>query len=116
MGWNTRTVSIANNGTASEAFSVDPWLRKVGVIFPAMNDGAIGIEVTNDGGTTWYPVIDLADGADLDIVASGSEPCYVDITDYLRAIPNDAQKQWQVRFTCASQTGGARTVTIVEHE
>lgn len=71
---------------ATQSFTLPQWATFVSVLIPNFTNNAnVGIEMSDDGETTWYPVIDPADGADLVICASGSDPGYVDISDFIRA-------------------------------
>lgn len=100
-------VAILQNGTYSAAFQVPRWAAFVGIFLPAMDDGAIGIELSTDG-TNFYPLLDPADGADLVVCASGSDAGFIDISDFLRFI----HSTWYARITCASQTTAAVTVQL----
>jgi len=103
---------VANNGTASAAFSLQPWTTFAGVYFPAMDNGAIGIEYSLDG-STYVPILDPADGNDLVLVTSGQDPAWIDISDYIRAIPRGTGERF-LRLTCATQSSGAVTLILTE--
>jgi len=102
---------IASGETDSETMSLEPWTTFVGVRFPAMDDGSCFIHVALDG-TNFDPIIDPADGADYIVAASGSDPCFADISDYIRAVPR-GYTLGLIKFVCAAQTP-AITLTIVE--
>ena len=87
--------------TVSTVFTVEPWAIFFMALFPEMDDGDIGLELSIDGGSNFYPVIDLADGADAVLVASGNDPGWIDFSDYIRGFgDNDG---FQARFTFAAQ-------------
>lgn len=99
---------------------IPDWARCVGVMIPSIDNGAVGIEVyesadtayqnvaaallLSSADTNWIPVLDLLDGADAEICASGSDPGYIDITPLLGALRN----VW-IRFTMTAQTTGDTT-------
>ena len=102
---------VASNATVSGSFGTEGWEMFIGAYFPAMDNGIIGLEYSIDGGTTWVPILDPIDGQDLIVVASGSDPGAIDISDYIRFVPsNDLHL---LRFTCAAQASGAVTITVV---
>ena len=93
--------TTANEQTESTAFTVEPWAIFFMALFPEMDDGAIGIELSIDGGSNFYPVIDPADGADVVLIASGNDPGFIDFSDYIRGFGDN--DEFQVRFTFAAQ-------------
>ena len=95
-------LDVVSSGTVSTAFNLQPWTTFVMAYFPAMDDGAIGLEYSLDG-STYVPILDPADGDDLLVVKSGSDPGAIDISDYIRAIPRGTNNRF-LRFTCAAQT------------
>ena len=48
-----------------------------------MDNGDIGLELSIDGGSNYDPVIDLSDGNKAVLVASGSDPGWVDFSDWI---------------------------------
>lgn len=104
-----RDVTIGSGGTYSAAFRFPKWAEGVGAYFPAMDDGDVGLEMSLDNGSNYAPIIDPADGADVVILATGSDPGAVDFSDLVRFVPPFAL----LRFTCAAQAGGARTVKVM---
>ncbi len=111
MKWKKVDVVVSNGALVSAGFTVEDWAIFYGALFPAMDDGSIGLEVSIDGGSNYNPVLDPADGADVILVASASDPGWVDFSDWIRFLgANDA---YLVRFTCASQTSGAVTITVL---
>ena len=92
--------TTATGQTVSTAFTVEPWAKFFMALFPAMVDGAIGLEVSIDG-SNFYPVIDPADGADLVLLALGSDPGWIDFSDFIRALGDNTD--YQARFTFAAQ-------------
>lgn len=111
MDFKSKTVTVAANGTYSSAFTVEHFALFYGALFPAMDNGAIGLEVSIDGGSNYYPVIDPSDGEDAVLCASGSDPGWVDFSDWIRFLPQNTQ--YKARFTCASQTSGAVNIQIL---
>jgi hypothetical protein len=111
MKWKKVNVVVDSSALVSAGFTVEDWAIFYGALFPAMDDGSIGLAISIDGGTTYNPVIDPADGADAILVASGADPGWVDFSDWIRFLgANDA---YLVRFTCVSQTSGAVTITVL---
>jgi hypothetical protein len=100
-------LAVAANGTTSATFNFPDWAVFAELFFPAMDNGAIGLESSIDG-TNYFPKLDPADGEDLVLCASGSDPGSVDISDAIRAFAPHID----IRITCASQTSGAVTVYI----
>jgi hypothetical protein len=105
------TLTVANGATISSGMSLQPWTTFVGVSFPAMDDGACGVEYSRDTGSTYVPIIDPADGADYVIAASGSDPCHADISDFIRTVARGSVHHL-IRFTCAAQTPAIELVVI----
>lgn len=106
------SVVVASSGTYSAAFTIPDWALFTGVLIPDVDAGDIGIEVSRDG-TNFYPLLDPISGNDVVILASGSDPGWVDISDFIRFIGSKgAQGDYQLRFTCASQTSGAVTLYV----
>lgn len=103
-------VAIANGGTVSSAFQLQKWAVFVGLYLPAMDDGAIGLQVCDTSGGTYVPILDPADGEDLVVCASGSDPGFIDISDYVRCIPST----WYIKITCAAQSSGAVTCKLFQ--
>jgi hypothetical protein len=100
-----RDLAVANAATVSSAFQIAKWAVFVGLAFPAMDDGVIGLSVCATSGGTYLPVLDPADGEDLVLCASGS-----DLSDFVRCIPST----WYIKLTCAAQSSGAVTLQILE--
>jgi len=85
---------------ATVHFTLPQWATFVTVLIPDFtNNATVGIEISDDGGTTYYPVLDPLDGSDLVICASGSDPGFVDISDFIRAfIPRECIQPPPTRF------------------
>lgn len=105
----TVDLTIANAATVSDEFQIRKDQIFIGLFVPAIDDGDLGIEVSQTSGGTFVPIIDPSDGADLVVLASGNDPGYVDVSDFLRPIPST----FYLRLTCAAQTG-AKTVTLTK--
>lgn len=110
MNHKALTVTVAENGTYSGGFTVPVWGMFYGALFPDMDAGDIGLEISMDNGSNYYPVLNPADGADAVLVASGSDPGWIDFSDWIRFMPGDGK--YMARFTCASQTSGAVTINV----
>lgn len=106
-----QTITIASSGVVSSSFTIQSHEVFIGVVFPAMDDGIIGLQYSIDSGTTYIPILDASDGEDLVVVASGADPGVIDISDYLRFAHSNAEHR--IRFTCASQTSGAVKITLL---
>lgn len=104
---------ILQNGTNSASISLQRDALFIGVNVPAIDNGDVGIEFSLDD-TTFVPVVNPATGDDVVILASGSDPAYVDISDYIRSIPRGSVHS-TIRFTCASQTTADVTLTVSEN-
>ena len=115
MGDNMRDrikeVTVALSGTVSSAVSLESHEIFVGAIFPAMDNGAIKLQYSIDGGSNYVHVLDPIDGEHLIIAASGADIGVVDISDYIRFV--HANNEHLLRFTCASQSSGAVTITVL---
>lgn len=106
--YERQTITVAATGTTSTAFRMPTWVSFVGLLLPAMDNGAIGLEISIDNGATYHPVLDPADGEDLVVAASGADPGWIDVSDFIRFVPPEAF----IRITCASQTSGAVTIQV----
>lgn len=100
-------LTVAAAGTVSTSFQVEKDTVFTGALFPALVDGAVGVEASLDD-STFYPVLDPSDGQDVVIVASGSDPGWIDISDFIRF----AHPGLYIRFTMAAQAGGASLVVF----
>jgi hypothetical protein len=49
------TISVASGGTTSTAFQIGLGFRYVGLLFPAMDDGDIGLAISLDSGANYSP-------------------------------------------------------------
>ena len=118
LRWKQVDLVWADNATVSGSFSVEPWAIFYGALFPAMVDGAVGLELTING-TDYNPVLDPADGADAVLVASGSDPGWIDFSDWVRFFGHNLNLQagsntnLKARFTCVSQTGGPLDIVVL---
>lgn len=104
MAFNWKKVTLATTAigqTKSTSFSVEPWAIFYMALFPAMDDGDIGIEVSIDGGSNFYSVMDPVDGAPAVLVASGSDPGWIDFSDWVRAFGDN--DNYLMRFNFAAQ-------------
>jgi hypothetical protein len=100
--WKKETViTTATGQTASTVFTVEPWAIFFMALFPVIDNGDVGLELSIDGGSNFYPVIDPADGADVVLIASGNDPGWIDFSDYIRGFGDN--DEFQVRFTFAAQ-------------
>lgn len=93
---------------------------KIGVMIPAITDGDVTIEVYESGTTAiediaaasllasadtdWNPVLDQDDGDDVVICASGKDPGFIDITEYVGAL-----KEQYIRFLIAADQAADST-------
>lgn len=111
--WKETALTVANGGTNSSSFRLQPWTTFVGLYMPAMDNGDIKMEYTRDD-STWIQVLDPTDGEDLVICASGQDPGFIDISDYVRAFPRGTTELYALRVTCAAQTSGAVTLYLME--
>lgn len=107
-----KIIEILINGTASAGFEMPNWATFALAYFPDMDVGAIGLEISPDGGSNYYPVLKPDGSADAVVVGSGADPAFSDISDYVRALPDEASEDTLIRFTCASQTSGAIDVLV----
>jgi len=108
-GHRYSTVTIAKNETNSGSFQIPENATFVGALFPAMDDGDVTIQISDDG-TNYYPVLDPSDGDDLVVCKSGADAGWIDLSDYLRFV----QGYMQCRFVSAtSQSTAAVTIKIV---
>lgn len=82
------TITIAQTGTTSTSFRLPDWTMFAGMLFPDMDAGAITLQASRDG-TNFYPVLDPVDGQALVVLASGSDPGWIDISDYIRFLPGN---------------------------
>lgn len=101
---------VANNGTYSAGFTTEPWAINFGAFFPPMDNGVIGLELTLDN-TNYYPVLDPADGDDVVLCASGSDPGFVDFSKFVSFVPDNVN--YKLRFTCAAQSSGEVKIRVL---
>ena len=111
MNERTQAVTIVQTGTVSSTFNIQAHEVFIGVVFPDLDAGDVGLELTIDGGTTYSPVLDPVDGDDLLVVKSGSDPGTIDISDFVRFVHSN--ENHLLRFTCAAQNTAARALTVL---
>ena len=80
------TVAMTSGNTAS--FNIPKWAVFAGIFIPAVADGDLTIGISTDD-STFHPLLDPSDGADLVVCASGADAGWVDISDYIRFISPD---------------------------
>lgn len=117
LRWNQVNLVWDDDATESGSFVVEPWAIFYGALFPAMVDGAVGIELTING-ADYNPVLDPADGLKAVLVASGSDPGWIDFSDWIRFFghnisANEPNINLQARFTCVAQTGGPLDIVVL---
>lgn len=112
------TVVIADEGTESGAFTPPAWAKHIGAIFPAMDNGAVSVQMSIDG-TNYVTISDPQDdGTALVIQASGVDPNAIDLSYFLYPfIGNFTTGTTQItpifRFKAATtQSTGAVTITV----
>lgn len=100
------TVTVADEATVSAAFQIPKWAVFVGVWIVDIDAADVGLSICNTSGGTYLPILDPADGADLVIVASASDPGVIDISDFVRFVPST----YYLKLTfSAAQNGGPYT-------
>jgi len=104
-----QSVTVEASGTYSSPFRFPRDCAFVGALFPAMDDGDIGLEITMDG-TNYHKLLDPADGAAAVLCATGNDPAWIDFSDWIRFVPD--LPDVRCRFTCASQASGAVTIHL----
>jgi len=96
----------ADEAQASAAFQIPQWAVFVGVWIVDIDAADVGLAICETLGGTYQPVLDPADGADLIICASASDPGFIDFSDFVRCIPST----WYVKLTfSAAQNAGPYT-------
>ena len=105
-----KEVTIAQTGTASTGFDYEYWALFVGLELPAMDNGAIYLDMEDSIDGSYHPILDPATGDDAVVCLSGSEPGFVDVTDWLRFATT--LRQIRVRSATAQNTAA---VTIYVH-
>lgn len=120
MGYLVTSVTIAQTGTTSDTFHKHQFMNKIGALIPDIDAATITLQFSDDGGTTWYPVLDPFDGDDYVICKSGSDPGFIDFTDVCRPIPVDkdpAADKYLLRFlSSAAQNSAAVTIKVFERD
>jgi len=111
MQERTQIVTIDQSAEMSSSFNIKSHEVFVGVDFPDMDAGSVGLQYTRDGGTNWSPVLDSVSGDDLLVVKSGSDPGIIDISDFVRFSHSNILHKF--RFTCAAQTTGAVEIVVL---
>lgn len=99
---------VIDNITADEAqvgasFQIPKWAIFVGVFIQDIDAANVGLQICETTDGTFLPILDPADGADLIICASASDPGMIDISDYVRCVPST----WflQLTFSAAQNSG-----------
>lgn len=101
-------LTIADSGTSTGSFQKEKWCMFMGVhVESDLTDQNLTIEVSRDD-STFVPIIDVADGEDFLVLASGADPAYIDISDVVRTVPYD----YYIRLTAAGAQTGAKTIYV----
>jgi hypothetical protein len=93
-------LNVINTETVSAAFQLERWARHVGVLVPALDDGAVTVTVCATLAGTYYPVMRSLDGTDLVLGVSGQDPFFADITEWVMSVPST----WYFKFLMAAQS------------
>ncbi len=104
-------VVVAQSATVSAFFIVEPYSIFYMARFPDMDAGTVGLELSLDNGANYDPIFDPADSDDAVLCKSGSDPGWIDFSDWVRGVPADSY--FKLRFTCASQTTKEITITVL---
>ena len=99
-------LNVAQAAAVSSAFRIPSWAKTCMVLIPDIDVGAVGLEMSMNAGSNYYPVLDPADGADGVVVASGSDPGWCDFSEWVGGVPD--LPNILLRFTCAAQN----TITV----
>ena len=92
------------------SFQIPKWAVFVGVWLLDLDAADVGLQMCETTGGTFFPVLDPADGADLIICASASDPGMIDISDFVRCVPST----WFLQLTfSAAQNSGPYTHKIM---
>jgi hypothetical protein len=105
------TFIVADQASASGAFQIERWVRYIGVLLPDIDAAVVTLTVCATLAGTYYPVMDLADGEDWVLLASGQDPAFVDITKFIISVPST----WYFKLAFgAAQNGGPYTFSLVQ--
>lgn len=100
------TLTVADEATASAAFQIPKYAVFVGVWLVDHDAAVVGLSICDTSNGTYVPVLDPVDGEDLVICASGSDPGFIDISDFVRCVPST----YYLKLTFgAAQNGGPYT-------
>jgi hypothetical protein len=93
----------ADQASAGASFQIPQWAVFCGVWIINIDAANVGLSICETTGGTFQPILDPADGADLIICASASDPGFIDFSDFVRCIPSS----WYCRltFSAAQNTG-----------
>jgi hypothetical protein len=96
----------ADNGTNGASFQIPQYAVFCGVWIVDIDACNVGLSICETVAGTFQPVLDPADGADLIICATASDPGFIDFSDFVRCIPST----WYVQLTFSeTQAGGPYT-------
>jgi len=109
-------VVIANTAVISGWFEMPNWATFCMALFPDITNGVVGLEFTIDGGTTNAPVLKADGSGDAVLIDTGFDPGWQDISDYIRALPDNETHNTMARFTCTVAQVGAKTISIYFRE
>jgi hypothetical protein len=80
------TVTIAQSAQVSGSFSIPEWALFAGALIPAIDNGVVTLQVSMDGGANYNTVCDPSTGAAWTLLASGSDPGFVEFSDFIRPL------------------------------
>jgi hypothetical protein len=73
-----------------------------------MDDGDVTIEISDDEGNSWAPLLDPVDGSDLIVCKSGSDAGWIDVSDYVRFVAN----KFYLRFKSSASQSSDKIIRI----
>jgi hypothetical protein len=98
-----------DNAQVGASFQIPKWSVFIGVWLLDLDACNVGLQLCDTTDGTFFPVLDPADGADLIICATASDPGMIDISDFVRCVPST----WYLQLTFSEvQAGGDYTHKI----
>lgn len=106
LKFKRKTVTVLDETAVSSGFTVEPWTIFHGALFPAAVSAAnVGIALSIDGGNSYDPIIDPVDGNDAVLMASTSDPGWVDFSDWVRFVYDNDRVLLRFTFDANQSTG-----------
>lgn len=98
-----KSITVALDATESDEFTVERWANSVGVLFETIDKCIVMLEVAEDSGGTFRPIMDIG------VAQKAKTLGYIDIGKHFKGAAQD----WVYRFSFSKpQATGPHTIKV----